>query len=195
MTVIDGYLVHEKNAENIGFARRIKRYARTRSKFLEFAYMRVDRLFNVYKYKFDKKAQDYRINMLKEDIPQENMDDLNHSVKLIKQFNDYLRERNISLLVTLIPSSLQIKDELFDRLMGIYDIRDVGQFNKCKINALLKEELQKLNIKVIDLYSSFKAASEQEELFFRYDRHMNENAHELTARLLYKEIMKMTERK
>lgn len=96
---------------------------------------------------------------------------------------DFLSERNISLLLVVIPDHVQLDRVLqTEYLAGIGQAAD--QYDFYKPQRLLLAWCREQGILTVDLLPVFKAAGRPESLYFRNDFHLTASGHRLAAQVI-----------
>lgn len=115
----------------------------------------------------------------------------------LNTLNEICKSKNIKLLVALLPSEVQVDRDLKKVLENefINELPKSGEFQSIEAftktinyslpNKLVKEELNKLNIKHLDMLEQFQEKSKSTRLYKPNDSHWNIAGNELAANLLY----------
>jgi len=108
-------------------------------------------------------------------------EDLDETIRLIRAFNQELEQDNTKLMILLIPTveqAYEAKQEMFEMTEGF----DINLGNEEMMRFCEEEGLE-----CLDLLSYFHES--EQELYYEHDRHFTALAHDLTARLLYQELL------
>ncbi len=97
--------------------------------------------------------------------------------------NEFLRARNIRLVVILIPDHVQIDLQLQNEYLAAFR-QSRGQYNFEKPQQLLTAWGREHGVPVLDLLPAFKAAGSPESLYFQNDIHWNAAGHALAAQAI-----------
>lgn len=115
----------------------------------------------------------------------------------LQTLNEICKSKNIKLLVTLLPAEVQVDKDLQKVLENefIKELPKSGEFKSIEAftktinyslpNKLVKEELNKLKVKHLDMLEHFQEKSKSTRLYKPNDSHWNIAGNELAANLLY----------
>lgn len=107
-------------------------------------------------------------------------------VNCLTAFKEAVEKHGGELVILLLPSKEQISDEMLNEVMRAYKIK-TEELDMTYPNRWMKEITSKLNIKLIDVYSDFRASVVFP--FFQKDEHLNSIGHQLIANRLKSEFI------
>lgn len=124
------------------------------------------------------------------------------TIDIVELLNEYLKNNNINLIVTLVPNPLIWKDEvmavkMYDESWKAY-IADIGSepsiFSQSQqgLDAYLQTHFLQKKIEWLDLTKSFNQAKKNKKqlLYYEEDGHWNKFGHEVIFNLLKKKYAK-----
>ena len=112
----------------------------------------------------------------------------------LEQLNDYLNQKNITLILVVIPAPVQL-DSSIQKLVGLSNNMDLDEFDFRKANKLLEEFGEQNNVLMIDLTPTLEMKCDEycDKYYFRMDGHWNKEGHKLAAEIMYNYINDLTE--
>ena len=95
------------------------------------------------------------------------------------------RQRDVALVVIIIPDEFQVNPDLQDAILESLGIlREEAMVDFSRPNRKLREELDALEIEYLDLLPAFANASRQARYYKPTDTHWNIAGNELAAELI-----------
>ncbi|MDB9518836.1 hypothetical protein PN466_17960 [Roseofilum reptotaenium CS-1145] len=111
-----------------------------------------------------------------------------YAMEFIEQINEIAKQRNIELLVVIIPDEVQVNMELQNQVVVGMNMQP-EQLDFSLPNRLLTERLSSLNINSLDLLEPFQQVSETTRLYRPNDSHWNIAGNRLAATEIYKVVL------
>ena len=111
---------------------------------------------------------------------------INFSTDLIGKFKKKIKDKK--LLIILIPSKEQIDDKYWNQLKQIENEID-NNIDRKLPTTLIENSLNVLGVDVINLYDMFSQLSNEKEIYFKYDPHINVNGHSIISEVLFKKLI------
>lgn len=105
----------------------------------------------------------------------------------IKKIARIARNRNIELLVVLIPDEMQVHDDVLQRIVALIPNKDLADFDIRHPNQLITEYLSRSGINVLDLLQPIRAVND-ERVYKLQDTHWNIKGNEVAAQSIADEI-------
>lgn len=102
---------------------------------------------------------------------------------------NYTKSNEMKLIVTIIPTKEQIDSRKYNEHFSTYKNTDI-KINMSQPNMLSINYLSKNNITYIDLLPYLKSQNKNNTFYFEYDEHFNKKGHELTANVIYENLIK-----
>jgi len=104
----------------------------------------------------------------------------------LDKFKQLTQEKEIELLVILLPTQDQIYEQIWQETQETYPGLKGQEWDLTKPNRILKEYFEQNEIAYLDLYPSLKEAQANisQRLFFKYDGHFTEAAHQQVQQVL-----------
>jgi len=105
---------------------------------------------------------------------------------MIKELHRLLNEKNIPLILVIIPMKEQIDDKMLKTLLEEYNQTDMNvdlQWSIDKITEIGESE----NLPIINFYPEFK--KQNKKLYFNSDLHMNEEGNRIAGEFLYEQLI------
>ncbi len=102
---------------------------------------------------------------------------------ILLAMNEFLRARNIRLVIILIPDHVQIDLQLQNEYLAAFR-QSREQYNFEKPQQLLTAWGREHGVPVLDLLPAFKAVGSPESLYFQNDIHWNAAGHALAAQAI-----------
>lgn len=111
-----------------------------------------------------------------------------YAMEFINKINDIAKQRNIELLVVIIPDEVQVNMELQNQVVVGMNMQP-EQLDFSLPNRLLAERLSSLNINYLDLLDPFQQVSKTTRLYRPNDSHWNIAGNRLAATEISKVIL------
>lgn len=105
--------------------------------------------------------------------------------KYLSRLNDEVTQSGAELIVLQIPTKEQVSYACFEEVVRGFDL-DVRRLDMMRPNRLLDSLCRRLRIRRIDAYDAFAEAGN--EVFYRFDEHLNVRGHERLARAVYEAL-------
>jgi len=121
-----------------------------------------------------------------ESFPEEKERSMEIAKKYLLQIIELCKQKNIRLIVTLLPSKLEVKPIFREHIQTLFDLDAKTTNNNLEMTQLLKKFLQEQQVEHYDLFPILQNTSEK--LFWDVDLHINPKAHELIGDFLYEKI-------
>ena len=104
----------------------------------------------------------------------------------LDKFKQLTQEKEIELLVVILPTQDQIYEQIWQETQETYPGLKGQEWDLTKPNRILKEYFEQNEIAYLDLYPSLKEAQANisQRLFFKYDGHFTEAAHQQVQQVL-----------
>lgn len=107
---------------------------------------------------------------------------------ILKHLKRYTDEKNIKLLVVLIPTKQQVDEGKFSEMVSQYSL-DKSKLDINKGQKILLQFGKENNIMMLDLLPAFSKKNKNNTFYFDIDGHWNEKGHELAASLIYESLI------
>lgn len=107
---------------------------------------------------------------------------------ILKHLKSYSDEKEIKLLVVLIPTKGQVDQEKFLEFVSKYEF-DRSELELDKAQKIFLEFGKENNIKMLNLLPDFSKRNKNNTFYFEIDGHWNEKGHELAANLIYEKLI------
>ncbi len=121
-----------------------------------------------------------------ESFPDEKERAMQIAKKYLLQIIEMCKEKNIRLIVTLLPSRLEVKPAFYKHIQTLFDLDTETMNTNKELTATLIKFLQEQHIETHDLTPALLNTSEK--LYWDEDLHINPKAHELIGDFLYETI-------
>jgi SGNH hydrolase-like domain, acetyltransferase AlgX len=105
------------------------------------------------------------------------------AVAPLREMKEICHARGIDLLVVMIPDEVQVNPTVQSEVVKSFN-RSPDQFDFALPNRMLSRELERINVKQLDLLEPFKRASIHERLYKPNDTHWNIAGNMLAAELI-----------
>ncbi|MBW2987703.1 hypothetical protein KY336_04085 [Candidatus Woesearchaeota archaeon] len=121
----------------------------------------------------------------------ETIDNLDQTVEKIKQINDFLDEKDIELVVIMIPqkvqffSQVEFDKEFYTKIPESHELQDV-QREILFPQRYLFENLESAGIEILDLYPFLQ--SQHKDYYYNFDTHLNTEGNTIVAKEIQKYI-------
>ena len=102
---------------------------------------------------------------------------------VLQEFDEFVRARNIRLLVVIIPSHVQLSPELQARLFDLQNT-PAARYDFEKPQRLMRAWCKENDVRCVDLLPVFQEDGDPGRLYVRNDIHWNPAGHELAAKAL-----------
>lgn len=102
------------------------------------------------------------------------------ALKALKSLSIQARENKMKFFVVLVPTEVQVNDELRQELFNTYKL-DTRYYDFGLPQRIIKESLDKQEILCLDLLPSFKTNAKEAPLYIRQDTHWNKMGHDTAA--------------
>lgn len=100
---------------------------------------------------------------------------------IFRKFDVDTRRGGEKMLIVLIPSQVQVYDDLQQFVQNFYVNFQSAATDFTRPNALLKQRLAGDSIPILDLLPAFRGHPGSDRLYFRHDGHWNPAGHSLAA--------------
>ena len=128
------------------------------------------------------------LNIYKEQYPEYVKKNLEKLKIILKHLKSYTDEKEIKLLVVLIPTKEQADERKFSEMMDKYQL-DKSQLEIKKAQKIFLEFGEKNDITMLDMLPGFSKRNKNNTFYFEIDGHWNERGHELASNLIYKKLI------
>ena len=108
---------------------------------------------------------------------------------IILEFKKWCDERNVRLLIAILPSQFQIEEELRKEVFDRYNLRNIA-IDLRYPNEVLGDFCKRNNINTVDLLEPFQANARYGGLYLVRNSHWNESGNKLAAKYIYDYITK-----
>lgn len=108
------------------------------------------------------------------------------TINVTLQMRDFCNEKNMDFAVVLIPSEVQVDDEVSETLYEVIEGKiDREAISLQEPQVTLMKRLVENGVNVIDLLPVFQEKGETQRLYLLRDTHWNEEGNALAAEILY----------
>lgn len=121
-----------------------------------------------------------------ESFPSEKERTMSISQKYLLQIKELCQKENIQLIVTLLPSKLDVNSSFKKEIQTLHELDDEAMKCNQELTQTLIEFLQNQQIEYFDLKPLLQSATEK--VYWDQDLHINPKAHEMIAEFLYDKI-------
>lgn len=121
-----------------------------------------------------------------EAFPSEKERTLEISKQYLSKIKALCQQKNIRLIVTLLPSKLDVKDAFLKQLETLFNLNKETVKITRNLTQELRKFLQKEQIEYYDLQPLLKSTSEK--VYWDVDLHINPKAHSMIGEFLFKTI-------
>jgi len=112
---------------------------------------------------------------------------MNIARKYLIQIIELCKEKNIRLIVTLLPSRIEVKPAFHKEIQTLFDLDAETMNTNKELTATLIDFLQEQQIEYHDLTPALLGSTEK--LYWDEDLHINPKAHEIIGDFLYDTIV------
>lgn len=127
---------------------------------------------------FDNREENAKYNIFFKQTSEEKEADKKAFARVIREFKQEADKLDAELIVLLIPTKEQVSDDMLAEVKSHFNIKD-DELDMQAPNKLTYEVYEAQEVRLIDLYSSFRTHSKF-PFFFR-DEHLNSDGHKLIA--------------
>lgn len=121
-----------------------------------------------------------------ESFPSEKKRTMSIAQKYLLKIIELCKQKNIRLIVTLLPSRAEVKPEFYKEIQTLFDLdTETMDINK-EMTAMLIDFLQKQQIEYHDLTPALLGSTEK--LYWDEDLHINPTAHEMIGGYFFEEV-------
>ena len=114
----------------------------------------------------------------------------NRTVATLSEIRDYLKGRNVSLVLVLIPDHVQLDRELQREFLSVIGASpDWYDFEKPQ--KMLNAWCAKNGVRLLDLLPAFQADADPKRLYFQNDFHLTAAGHQLSAKAIAPVLRKL----
>ncbi|AXG69436.1 GDSL-like lipase/acylhydrolase [Kordia sp. SMS9] len=121
-----------------------------------------------------------------ESFPNEKERSMQIAKKYLLQIKELCKQQNIRLIITLLPSRIEVKPEFHKEIQTLFNLDAKTMNTNRELTATLINFLQEQHIEYLDLTPSLLDSTEK--LYWDEDLHINPKAHELIGEFLFKNI-------
>lgn len=111
-----------------------------------------------------------------------------NTIAYLQQIRDLCRQKNIHILIVVMPDELQVNRDLQRRVIQRLNTFPPEEWDFTFPNRLLASELRRLGIPYIDLLQPFQATSETMTLYKPQDSHWNIAGNKIAAGILAEQV-------
>lgn len=111
---------------------------------------------------------------------------INISQKYLLQIIEICKQKNIRLIVTLLPSKIEVNPEFQEQIKTLFDLDDETLAINTDLTQTLVTFLQEQQVEYYDLLPPLYNPTEK--VYWDEDLHINPKGHEIIGHFLYKEI-------
>jgi lysophospholipase L1-like esterase len=121
-----------------------------------------------------------------ESFPDEKERAMQIAKKYLLQIIDICKQENIRLIITLLPSKIEVKPEFHQHIQTLFDLDDKTMNTNRELTETLMEFLQEQQVEYYDLLPAFENTTEK--VFWDEDLHINPKGHEMVAEFIFEKI-------
>ncbi|WP_298508405.1 hypothetical protein [uncultured Kordia sp.] len=121
-----------------------------------------------------------------ESFPNEKERAMQIAKKYLLQIIELCKQKDIRLVITLLPSKLEVKPKFYKNIQTLFDLDEETMNTNRELTNMLIDFLAKQQVEHYDLKPVLQNTSEK--LYWDIDLHINPKAHELIGDFLFKEL-------